>query len=280
MTEAKRTGDRRRDFLTQAPTVSVITICRNDAEGLRRTLKSVSSQTYASIEHVIVDALSEDDTGDVLREARAGNCVVVSELDAGRYDGMNKGVNLAQGELLWFLHSGDTFGDSRCVERVVERYRARRFEWGYGCSRVVDVNGSLIGIGALLPYRRGPLLLGMRSIPHQAAVFRRDFFLALGGYDIAFGLAADQLFMIRAGMASTPAVWADFLCNFEGSGAGSTRPRWAHYRDRRRARRRLGVTASGSSLADDVVSIALVTASTVLTTWRRRRGRNKVANRG
>lgn len=85
--------------------LSIITINYNNAEGLRKTLASVASQTYRDIEHVIVDAASTDGSVDVIRDYESANRSSVhpltiiwsSEPDKGIYNAMNKGIEIALG---------------------------------------------------------------------------------------------------------------------------------------------------------------------------------------
>jgi len=240
--------------------VSIVTITRNDIAGLRRTVESVSEQTWLDVEHIIVDAASTDGTVEYLRSLE--HPVWTSEPDNGRYDGMNKGAKRSRGDLIWFLHSSDVFGSTDAVARVARAYEAERFEWGFGLSRIVGSEG-LIGIGGRLPFEHSRFLLGGRVIPHQAAVFDLGFFRDLGGYDESFGLTADQLFMMKASMHSLPRTWTEFLCDFDSSGAGSTRGAADHYRDMRRARRVLKVRVTKSALADDLLGHLLAVATRV-----------------
>ena len=92
--------------------LSIITINRNNAEGLKKTLESVASQTCRDFEHIIVDGASTDGSVDVIKEyiaSPAGKNVSywVSEPDSGTYNAMNKGVRYASGSYCLFLNSGD-----------------------------------------------------------------------------------------------------------------------------------------------------------------------------
>lgn len=229
------------------PTVSVITISRNNLDGLRRTRASVEQQSCSSLEHVVIDGGSSDGTRGWLE----GEAHVrwTSEADRGRYDAMNKGAARASGELLWFLHAGDLFASKDSVARVVSDWLDRHWKWAYGCARLLDETGAVVGISAPIPYRRRLVEIGMVRVPHQAACFDRQFFAQLGGYDTEFGLAADQLFMLKAARASTPAIIPEFLCDFDNCGAGTARSPYRHYRDAARARRILDPGATSASVA-------------------------------
>ena len=111
-------------------TLSIITINYNNAEGLRITLSSVASQTYAEIEHIIIDGGSMDESVDVIREYEsslalsphrliASRLKWISEKDTGIYNAMNKGIRMATGEYCQFLNSGDMLAADDVTERMM-----------------------------------------------------------------------------------------------------------------------------------------------------------------
>ncbi|MCR5513368.1 MAG: glycosyltransferase, partial [Prevotella sp.] len=102
--------------------VSVITITYNAARTLQRTLDSVACQTYADIEHLIIDGASKDDTLQIAEryQQQSHHTVVIqSEPDKGLYDAMNKGLQKATGDYLVFLNAGDTLYAPDTIETVV-----------------------------------------------------------------------------------------------------------------------------------------------------------------
>ena len=109
--------------------LTVVTVCRNALEDLKPTVESVLAQKAKgtiSIEHVVVDGASTDGTPAWLEEQKAAGNIerYVSEPDAGIYDAMNKGINLARGAVLAFLNAGDTYRSkanlAACVLPIVE----------------------------------------------------------------------------------------------------------------------------------------------------------------
>ena len=240
---------------TSTITVSVVTIAYNDREGLRRTVESVRAQTWTDIEHIVVDGGSTDGTREWL-ESLDSRTAWLSERDNGRYDGMNKGIARASGRLIWFLNSGDWFRDDDTVAHVVAEYSEAEFAWAYGLSNIVS-QGKTTAIGGRLPFELPRFLLGGRVVPHQAAVFTAETVRTIGGYNVTFGLAADQLFIAQAALLSTPHTIARVLCNFDASGAGSTRGAWHHYRDMTRTRDAVGVRVTGSRITDRGLSLTL-----------------------
>jgi hypothetical protein len=240
------------------PLVSVVTITRNNLHGLAKTRASVLEQTSSHVEHVVVDANSTDGTVEWLA-ANGSEIRWISEADAGRYDGMNKGARLATGRLLWFMHSGDTFAGKQSIHTVARDWHLRRWKWAYGAARLVDGKGDVVGVNAPIPFRFAHFWLGREILPHQAAVFESAFFHRLAGYDIDFGLEADQFFMLRAALAAPPATITEFLCDFDVRGAGSQRSAFAHFRDSARGRRRAKCLVRDSSIVDGCVVLALLT---------------------
>lgn len=102
-----------------SPLLSVVTVNRNMANGLARTIGSVVQQDFASYEYIVVDGASADGSVDVIGRNSDGIDRWVSAPDAGIYDAMNKGVSLARGEWVLFLNSGDTFASNNVLSAVM-----------------------------------------------------------------------------------------------------------------------------------------------------------------
>lgn len=235
------------------PTISVITIAFNDVVGLKRTRSSVLDQKGVDIHHIIVDGGSTDGTLaflSTLDDIDWSSCP-----DKGRYDAMNRGISRANTDLIWLMHAGDTFADAYSVEKVLRSYAQKKWPWAYGFSRIMDVNGTMIGFGGFAPFNIRRLALGSVVIPHQATIFQRRLHQQIGGYDEEFGLAADQLYMLKLAKLEAPYVIGDFLCNFDGQGAGSIRGKWPHLADMNRSRKLAGVSVTGSYLIDRILSL-------------------------
>ena len=180
--------------------LSVITINRNNAEGLRRTMESVLGQTVKDFEYIVVDGASDDDSVAVMGEyvsriEVAGIPVnAKSEPDKGLYNAMNKGVRKAVGEYVLMLNSGDYFFDSRVVEDMLpcldgtdivqgNIIRARdgqqKIDRGYGRSDI-----------SFIDVQQGHFL-------HQASFCRRDLFQRYGPFDESYKIDGDTVFYIK-----------------------------------------------------------------------------------
>lgn len=96
--------------MARLPLVSVITPSYNQGEYISETIRSVRDQTYPHIEHIVVDAGSTDNTLAILTAAAArAELHFISEADAGMYSGINKGLNMAQGDIVAYLNSDDMY---------------------------------------------------------------------------------------------------------------------------------------------------------------------------
>ncbi|MDP1923244.1 MAG: glycosyltransferase [Thiobacillus sp.] len=102
-----------------SPRVSIITVVRNDAPGLARTLASVAAQDYANRQMVVIDGGSTDGTLEMLRQHATAIDNWISEPDEGIYHAMNKGVVLADGEWLLFMNAGDEFAGTDALSAAV-----------------------------------------------------------------------------------------------------------------------------------------------------------------
>lgn len=99
--------------------ISIITACYNSEKNLRQALESVRDQTYGNIEHVLVDGGSKDDTVNIIKSfPHITNWV--SEPDKGIYDALNKGVEMATGDVIGFVHSDDYLHNKDVIATIAD----------------------------------------------------------------------------------------------------------------------------------------------------------------
>lgn len=183
------------------PKFSIITVCYQAEDCIKKTLLSVIEQTYPEIEHIIVDGASTDHTLEIVN-ALSTHAKVLSEPDNGIYDAMNKGLSMATGDYVWFLNAGDTFDSEYTVQRVAEccmEYGSMSEQWPdvlYGDTRIVDDQDRDMGLRRLRPPKR----LTWKSfkngmlVCHQAFVARREI---APSYDLSYRFSADFDWCIR-----------------------------------------------------------------------------------
>ena len=98
--------------------LSIITINYNNNEGLRKTIRSVLSQSFQDYEWIVIDGGSTDGSKELLEQYKESFAYWVSESDRGIYHAMNKGIAQAHGEYCQFLNSGDYFIDGDVLSKV------------------------------------------------------------------------------------------------------------------------------------------------------------------
>lgn len=99
--------------------LSIITINKNNAQGLNRTILSIAEQTVNDFEYIIIDGASTDESVEVIKMHAGKIDFWVSEPDNGIYNAMNKGIRKSNGKFLLFLNSGDWLADNTVIEKVI-----------------------------------------------------------------------------------------------------------------------------------------------------------------
>lgn len=208
--------------------ISIITVNYNDAEGLRKTLASVASQTYTDIEHIIVDGASTDGSVDIIREYETVNLtsihplriVWISEKDNGIYDAMNKGVAMSSGEYLLFLNGGDALASPTAIEDVCPYLNDEDFIIGRS---YFSIEGKRCGASPLLSEKDMSMYyMYLHGINHQSAFIRRSL-LINAPYDTSVRISADWLFFVQTiVMQSATVKFVDlFFSDFDLTGVSS-----------------------------------------------------------
>ena len=112
--------------------ISIITITYNSEKTLRDTIESVLSQSYKDIEYIIVDGKSKDSTCEIIQSYGDRVATFVSEKDNGLYDALNKGIGLATGDVVGFLHSDDIFASTETIKMIAEAFIKFKVDSVYG----------------------------------------------------------------------------------------------------------------------------------------------------
>ena len=96
------------DNILQKPLISIITVVLNDQDNIEKTILSVLNQKYKNIQYIVIDGDSKDGTNKIIKKYSDKINIFKSEKDEGIYDAFNKGLDLATGDLIGFVNSGDT----------------------------------------------------------------------------------------------------------------------------------------------------------------------------
>ncbi len=172
---------------------SVITINKNNASGLKKTIDSVISQNHASFEFIVIDGASTDKSIEVAKSYGDRIDNFVSEPDCGIYNAMNRGAALANGEYVVFMNSGDAFSSNDILSRVATMLVDADFV--IGAMRAIKNNGKTI---VEYPAAVTPYTLLFRNFCHQSTFTKTSVLRELGGYDENIRVAADACLLIKA----------------------------------------------------------------------------------
>lgn len=180
-------------------TFSIITVCFNAIDTIEATIESVLSQSYDCYEYIIVDGASVDGTRDRIERYASGDSRIkfLSEQDDGLYYAMNKGIAMSSGEYLEFLNAGDSFVDSKVLEKVAEHIAEGNADIYYGNIIYKYPDGHM-------SQRLYPqwcswniyYLLG-DCINHQSIFAHRRCFADDKCFDVSYKICADREWMIR-----------------------------------------------------------------------------------
>ena len=112
--------------------ISIITATCNSEKTIIDTIKSINAQDYSNIEHIVIDGCSSDQTVDLIYKYDKRLTTLISEKDAGIYDALNKGISLATGEVIGFLHSDDEYANDQVLSMIAQKFSCKSIDAIYG----------------------------------------------------------------------------------------------------------------------------------------------------
>lgn len=177
--------------------VSIIVVCFNEvSKDIQYTLNSIIEQDYRSLELVIIDGGSRNETINALKAYNQWIFRFLSESDDGLYDAMNKGIRLASGEWVLFMNIGDRFYSKHDVSRMVgETLADTQLNMIYG-DVLIEHDKKGVQHKRLPKYlRRWYLYKSM--ICHQAMLIRKSVFEEIGNFNTDYRVLADWEWVLR-----------------------------------------------------------------------------------
>ena len=175
--------------------ISIITISYNAEVTIEKTLKSIKSQSYDNIEHIIVDGGSKDNTLEICNSYPHVS-KIISEPDKGVYDAFNKGIKSATGDVIGFLNADDTFYNENSIQDIVDAFSNNETDIVYGNLDYVNEEGKVIRNWISKPYEKG--LVKKAWMPaHPTFYCKKEVYDRLGGYNDSFKIAGDFELCLR-----------------------------------------------------------------------------------
>ncbi len=173
--------------------LSIITINRNNAYGLRETIASVLKQVNREFEYIVIDGASEDESVNVIKENQEKLTYWESKPDNGIYHAMNKGIDKANGEYLLFLNSGDYLLNDRVIADAVLRMGSSDLLYG---KLLISQKGKFIE--HLFPEKLTFKYFLTQSLPHPCTFISKKLFRKVGYYNEQLKIVSDWEFFVRA----------------------------------------------------------------------------------
>ncbi len=177
--------------------ISIITAVFNNREYIEDCIKSVLGQTYKDIEYILVDGGSTDGTLEIIKKYEDRISKWVSEPDRGTYDALNKGMGMATGDVIGFLHSDDFYANERVVEKVAQAFMSYNVRSVYGDLIYVDkTNSSVIRYWKAGEYRDRLIRWGWMP-PHPTFFVKKEVYEKHGCFNTSLKIAADYEMVLR-----------------------------------------------------------------------------------
>lgn len=177
--------------------VSIVIPTYNSEKYIRPTIDSVLSQTHRDIECVVVDGGSKDTTLEILK-SYGERIIFISEKDKGVFDGLNKGIKMASGEVIGWLGSDDVYAHDHVVERAAKELTEKNVDicWGDMLYVQRDDLDKTIRFWRSSPYKEHAYRRGWQ-MPHFASFVRKKIFDAYGYFSLDYPISADYEFFLR-----------------------------------------------------------------------------------
>ena len=174
--------------------ISLITISCNAQKTIQNTLESVQNQSFKSLEHVVIDGGSTDDTLSIAKQFPHLS-KIISEPDKGIYDAFNKGIKNSTGEIIGFLNSDDTFYNENSL-KIISEALDKNTDCVFGDLIYTDINEKIKRVWKGSAFKKGAFKKGWMPA-HPTFYCRRSVYEKLGLYDDSFKIAGDFELMLR-----------------------------------------------------------------------------------
>jgi glycosyltransferase len=178
--------------------ISIITVCFNSDKTIEDTIQSVLNQTYSSIEYILVDGQSSDNTLKVIDKYKKNISVILSESDKGMYDAINKGIRLSTGDIIGILNADDFYIDNSVISEVVQQMQQKKVDSLYSDLYYVAAENTnkVVRNWVSGKYNRQKFLYGWMP-PHPTFFVKRAAYEKYGKFNLELKSAADYELMLR-----------------------------------------------------------------------------------
>jgi glycosyltransferase involved in cell wall biosynthesis len=188
--------------LETKPKISLVTATFNSASVLKSCLDSICSQQHNSVEHLIIDGGSTDNTQLLIKDYQNNyqniDIKFISEPDQGIYDALNKGIQKATGDIIGFVHSDDALASKDTLKNIAKAFYENDVYGVYGDLHYVaaDNPNKILRNWVSQPFSAKLLKKGWMPA-HPTLFLRKEIYEQFGGFDLSYKIAADYEFILR-----------------------------------------------------------------------------------
>ena len=205
-------------------TISIITVCYNSSKTLSRTIESVLNQNGVHLEYLIIDGASSDNTVKIAESYKRSfsqkgiSYIINSEPDKGIYDAMNKGIQLASGDVIGILNSDDYYVDAEVLSSVINCFEQNKTD---------SIYGNLLYVKNGKPYRywksgKQKSFLSGWMPPHPSFFVKKSIYEKYGVFRLDCGINADYEIMLRfLEVNKISTFWLNKICTYMEAGGTS-----------------------------------------------------------
>ncbi len=225
--------------MTSSPWLTIITVVKDDPEGLERTLGSLKGVNLDTVEHLIIDSSMDQSVTTKLVSATGLSSRVLWSDPAGVYAAMNKGLADSSGQFVYFLNAGDELASPDVIPALRDLLSLSGAAWLDGAVEIVGSDKSVV-VTPEWNYadERAWAFARGRFPAHQGTVARTSALRSIGGFDTSFSIAADYAAFLRLSQLGEPARFPSVIARFYEGGISTKR--WARsLREFHRARREI-----------------------------------------
>lgn len=186
--------------------VSIITLTSNSIKTIKKTINSIYNQDYKNIQKIWIDNCSNDGTFEYLKSKKDKKTILIREKDQGIFYAFNKGIKFANGNIVGFLHSDDSFCKRNVISNIVKKFKNNNVNFTYGDLNYINKNDKVRrkwiannqeNILQNYQYFNTKLKYGWMP-PHPSTYFLRKFIYKVGKFNTNYKISSDYDFLIRA----------------------------------------------------------------------------------
>jgi glycosyltransferase involved in cell wall biosynthesis len=169
--------------------ISIITVCYNAKNTIKQTLDSLFLQDYQNIEFILIDGNSNDGTLDIVKSYESKFDIIISENDNGMYDALNKGIRVANGDIIGILNADDVFCNKNILSLIANIFNGdSELSAIIGDVAFVNESNKIIRYCSARKWDVSKFKFGNMP-PHPSFYCRKSYYNKLGYYNTSFKIA-------------------------------------------------------------------------------------------